>query len=109
MTMTEDIASFVASFSLKAAPGELLPKVRETFLDSFGVMLAGSREESAQLAARWVQRQGAAGACSVIAQKRVSHFGSERRAGQRGRGAHPRLRPFRSPERGDGALRTSRR
>jgi len=69
MTMTEDIASFIASFSLKAAPGELLPKVRETFLDSFGVMLAGSREESAQLAARWVQSQGAAGACRVIAQK----------------------------------------
>jgi aconitate decarboxylase len=69
MTMTEDIASFVTSFSLKAAPGELLPKVRETFFDSFGVMLAGSREESAQLAARWVQSQGAAGACSVIAQK----------------------------------------
>ena len=61
MSMTEDIASFVNSFSLRNAPAELLPKVRETFLDSFGVMLAGSREESAQLAARWVQSQGAVG------------------------------------------------
>jgi 2-methylcitrate dehydratase PrpD len=69
MSMTEDIAAFVASFSLARAPAELLPKVREAFLDSFGVMLAGSREESAQLAARWVQSQGATGECSVIAQK----------------------------------------
>ncbi|HLN86625.1 MAG TPA: MmgE/PrpD family protein [Candidatus Limnocylindrales bacterium] len=69
MTMTEDIAGFVASFSLARAPAELLPKVRETFLDSFGVMLAGRREESAQLAARWVQSQGAAGECRVIAQQ----------------------------------------
>jgi aconitate decarboxylase len=69
MTMTEDIAGFAASFSLARAPAELLPKVRETFLDSFGVMLAGSREESAQLAARWVQSQGASGKCRVIAQQ----------------------------------------
>ena len=41
MSMTEDIADFVASFSLNAAPAELLPRVREAFLDSFGVMLAG--------------------------------------------------------------------
>ena len=41
MTMTEDIAGFAAAFSLKTAPTELLPRVRETFLDSFGVMLAG--------------------------------------------------------------------
>ena len=67
MTMTEDIAAFVASFSLKAAPAELLPRVREAFLDSFGVMLAGCREQSAQIAARWVRSQGAVGHCSVIA------------------------------------------
>jgi 2-methylcitrate dehydratase PrpD len=67
MSMTEDIAAFVASFSLKAAPAELLPRVREAFLDSFGVMLAGSREQSAQIAARWVRSQGTAGQCTVIA------------------------------------------
>ena len=67
MSMTEGIAAFVASFSLKAAPAELLPRVREAFLDSFGVMLAGSREQSAQIAARWVRSQGTAGQCTVIA------------------------------------------
>jgi 2-methylcitrate dehydratase PrpD len=67
MSMTEDIAAFVASFSLKAAPAELLPRVREAFLDSFGVMLAGSREQSAQTVARWVRSQGTAGQCTVIA------------------------------------------
>src|SRR5215510_5616396 len=69
MTMTEDIASFAASFGLKTAPAELLPRVREAFLDSFGVMLAGSREESGQIAARWVRSQHADGKCLVIAQR----------------------------------------
>jgi len=69
MSMTEDLGDFVTSFSLQSAPAELLPKARQAVLDSFGVMLAGSREESAQLAARWVQSQGATGPCSVIAQK----------------------------------------
>src|SRR5437016_5719286 len=66
MSMTEDIADFVVSFSLNA---ELLPRVREAFLDSFGVMLAGSCEESAQIAARWVRDQGNNGQCTVFAQK----------------------------------------
>ena len=69
MTMTEDIAGFVASFSLGTAPAELLPRVREAFLDSVGVMLAGSREESGQIAARWVRSQRADGKCLVIAQR----------------------------------------
>jgi 2-methylcitrate dehydratase PrpD len=66
--MTKDIANFVASFELKTAPAELLPRVREAFIDSFGVMLAGSREESAQLAARWVRSQAGQGDCRVFAQ-----------------------------------------
>src|ERR1700756_1485196 len=69
MPMTEDIAGFAASFSLKTAPAELVPRVREAFLDSFGVMLAGSREESAQIAGRWVRSQGGEGQCTVIAQR----------------------------------------
>jgi 2-methylcitrate dehydratase PrpD len=68
MTMTEDVAGFAAAFSLRTAPAELLPRVREAFLDSFGVMLAGSREESAQIAARWIRSERAAGPCAVIAQ-----------------------------------------
>lgn len=68
MTMTEDIAGFITTFDLKSAPAQLLPPVREAFVDSFGVMLAGSREESAQLAARWVGNQGAKGDCRVVAQ-----------------------------------------
>ena len=47
MSTTEDIVDFVVSFGLNAAPADLLPRVREAFLDSFGVMLAGCREESA--------------------------------------------------------------
>jgi 2-methylcitrate dehydratase PrpD len=68
MTMTEDVAGFAAAFSLRTAPAELLPRVREAFLDSFGVMLAGSREESARIAARWIRIERAEGSCAVIAQ-----------------------------------------
>jgi 2-methylcitrate dehydratase PrpD len=66
--MTEDIAAFTTHFRLNTAPVDLLPRAREAFLDSFGVMLAGSREESAQLAARWTAGQQAAGPCTVMAQ-----------------------------------------
>jgi len=69
MTMTEDVAGFAAAFSLRTAPAELLPRVREAFLDSFGVMLAGSREESARIAARWIRTERAEGSCAVIAQR----------------------------------------
>ena len=69
MTMTEDVAGFAAAFSLRTAPAELLPRVREAFLDSFGVMLAGSREESARIAARWIRIERAEGSCAVIAQR----------------------------------------
>ncbi len=68
MTMTQDVAGFAAAFSLRTAPAELLPRVREAFLDSFGVMLAGSREESARIAARWIRIERAEGSCAVIAQ-----------------------------------------
>jgi len=74
MPITQDIADFAASFSLRAAPPELLPRVREAFLDSFGVMLAGSREESAQ-----TPRAGFA--------VREPQCGAR----ERGRGAHARL------------------
>src|SRR5437879_6919030 len=69
MTMTEDVAGFAAAFSLVTAPAELLPRVREAFLDSFAVMLAGSREESARIAARWIRTERAEGSCAVIAQR----------------------------------------
>ncbi len=67
MSTTEDIAGFVTSFRLGDGPPELLPRVREAFLDSFGVMLAGSCEESARLAADWVRSQGAQDNCRVFA------------------------------------------
>src|SRR5438445_11933282 len=67
MTMTQDVAGFAAAFSLRTAPAERLPRGREAFLDSFGVMLAGSREESARIAARWIRSESAAGPCAVIA------------------------------------------
>jgi 2-methylcitrate dehydratase PrpD len=67
MAMTEDIAAFVKSFGLEGAPADLTPRARDAFMDSFGVMLAGSREESARIAARWVGSEGSNGTCTVFA------------------------------------------
>jgi aconitate decarboxylase len=69
MPITEEIAAFAANFSLKTAPAELLPLAKETFLDSFGVMLAGSTEESAQITARWACAEGAIGPCALSAER----------------------------------------
>ena len=62
--------------------------MREAFLDSFGVMLAGSREESAQIAARWVRDQGNNGKCSVFAQKELHAAPSANAALANGVAAH---------------------
>ena len=46
------LAEFIAGFDLKSAPPEVIDRARVAFIDTMGVMLAGSREEVAHLACR---------------------------------------------------------
>ncbi len=44
------LAEFIAGFELRNAPPEVIDRARVAFIDTMGVMLAGSREEVAHLA-----------------------------------------------------------
>src|SRR5262245_43662771 len=47
--LTQVIADYVTSFDLKSVPAEVLKQSRIGFIDTVGVMLAGSREEVAHI------------------------------------------------------------
>lgn len=62
------LAEFIAGFELKNAPPELADRARVAFIDTMGVMLAGSREEVAHLAVEMVKLEGATPTASVVGQ-----------------------------------------
>ena len=49
-TCSERIAKFVTEFDLDHAPKELIGIAEKGFVDTIGVMLAGSREPAARMA-----------------------------------------------------------
>jgi 2-methylcitrate dehydratase PrpD len=67
-TIAERLADFVAGFDLSRAPPEAIDRVRVAFIDTVGVMLAGSREEVARLALDMITAERAAPAASVVGQ-----------------------------------------
>ena len=62
------LAEFIAGFDLKNAPPEVIDRARIAFIDTMGVMLAGSREEVAHLAVEMVKLEGATPTASVVGQ-----------------------------------------
>src|SRR5215510_6998170 len=62
------LAEFIAGFELKNAPPEVIDRARVAFIDTMGVMLAGSREEVAHLAVEMVKLEGATPTASVVGQ-----------------------------------------
>jgi hypothetical protein len=67
-TLSERLADFVAGFDLKRVPPEVIDRARVAFIDTVGVMLAGSREEVSRLACDMVRAEGAAPAATVVGQ-----------------------------------------
>ena len=63
---SERIAAFVAGFALEQAPPELTGLAETAFVDTIGVMLAGSREPAARLVRDMIAAEGAAPAASVV-------------------------------------------
>ena len=47
------IADFVTGFDLAKAPPEVVARSRAVFIDTVGVMLAGSHEEASHLVVKW--------------------------------------------------------
>jgi 2-methylcitrate dehydratase PrpD len=66
MTLSERIADFVVGFDLDSAPAPLVGIAETAFVDTVGVMLAGSREPAARKVADVVAAQGAAPKATVI-------------------------------------------
>ena len=66
--ITQMLAGFIAGFDLKNAPPEAIDRARVAFIDTMGVMLAGSREEVSHLIVDVVKLEGATQTASVVGQ-----------------------------------------
>ena len=66
--LSDVIAEFVTGFNLEAVPPLALERARLAFIDTVGVMLAGSRSEPAEIVCEMVRAEGAAAAASVVGQ-----------------------------------------
>jgi 2-methylcitrate dehydratase PrpD len=62
------LAEFVVGFDLTTAPSEVIDRARIGFIDTIGVMLAGSRQDVAQIACEMVKLEGSAPSASVVGQ-----------------------------------------
>src|ERR1700681_1958097 len=65
---THLLTDFIAGFELKQAPPLALERARTAFIDTVGVMLAGSRSEPAAIVLEMVKAEGAVSAVSIVGQ-----------------------------------------
>ena len=63
---SDKIAAFIAGFDLETVPDELIDIVEIAFVDTVGVMLAGSQEPAAKIVRDMVAAEGAAPAALVV-------------------------------------------
>jgi 2-methylcitrate dehydratase PrpD len=66
--LSDTIEDFVVSFDPKSLPPLAIERARLAFIDTFAVMLAGSREEGAAIVGEMVKQEGAAPKVSVVGQ-----------------------------------------
>ncbi len=62
------IAEFVAGFDIKAVPQPVIDRARTVFIDTIGVMLAGSHEEVSHLVVEMVKAEASAPQATVVGQ-----------------------------------------
>src|SRR5882762_3450157 len=65
---TQLLTDFIAGFDLKQAPPLALERARTAFIDTIGVMLAGSRSEPAAIVLEMVRAEAAAPAVAIVGQ-----------------------------------------
>lgn len=63
--VSQAIADYVTGFDLQSAPPELIARARAIFVDTIGVMLAGTHEEAFHLIMAMVKAEGAASQASI--------------------------------------------
>ena len=64
--VSQAVAEFVAGFDLKTAPQPVIDRARMVFIDSVGVMLAGSHEEAVHFIVAMVKAEGSAPQASIV-------------------------------------------
>ena len=65
-SLSERVAAFAAGFDLKAAPPLAIERARTAFIDTVGVMLAGSQEKAAEIVRDMVSMERAAPATGIV-------------------------------------------
>ena len=68
MDYTKKVAEFVAQTSFDSIPPGALMVAKTALLDCVGVMLAGSKEESARICAKLAEEEGSSREATVIGQ-----------------------------------------
>jgi 2-methylcitrate dehydratase PrpD len=66
--LSDTIADFVVGFDLAALPPHAVERTRLAFVDTFAVMLAGSREEGTSIVCEMARQEGAAPKVSAVGQ-----------------------------------------
>ena len=66
-TVSESIADFITGFDLKSAPPVAIERARTAFVDTVGVMLAGSQLPPADIACDVVKLTGSTPAATIFA------------------------------------------
>jgi 2-methylcitrate dehydratase PrpD len=67
-TISQVVADYVAGFDLKSAPPAAIDRARIAFIDTIGVMLAGSHEEVSHLAVEMVKDEASAPQAMIVGQ-----------------------------------------
>ena len=65
-TLSEVIADFVTTFELKDAPPVVIKRARTAFIDTIGVMLAGSQLPPADIVCEVIKLDGSAPAATIV-------------------------------------------
>jgi 2-methylcitrate dehydratase PrpD len=65
-TISQQVADYIAGFDLKGVPPAVVERARIAFIDTLGVMLAGSHEEVAHIVAEMVKAEASAPQATVV-------------------------------------------
>src|SRR6476659_1115604 len=65
-TLSRILAEFIVGFDLKQAPPEVIERARTSFIDTIGVMLAGSQEHISAIVRDMVQAEASAPSATVV-------------------------------------------
>src|SRR5215217_3797609 len=67
-TLTQILAEFIVGFDLKHVPPELIERARIGFIDTLGVMLAGSQEHVSSIVGDMVKMEASAPSATIVGQ-----------------------------------------